>query len=137
MLRSNIALAVASMLALLSLVAWAEPAPEEADAGSRAESSTRSRCKGEEVNLNFVDADLPEVVRFIAETTGRRFILSSNTPATKITIFSPRPVCPCEAFDAFVATLAANDLTVVRRGRYYVIMAAEKAVRSPIPIYVE
>lgn len=133
MSRSNVAIAAASLCALASLVARAGPTPEDADGGSTA----RSRCKGEEVNLNFVDAELPDVARFIAETTGRRFILPGNAPATKITIFSPRPVCPCEAFDAFVATLAANNLTVVRRGRYYVIVTAEKAVRSPAPVFFD
>lgn len=130
-LRYQLAVVIAATACMLPAAARGEAAEAAPDA------TARPRCEGAAVNLNFVAAALPDVVRFIAETTGERFILSGRVPATTITIVSPRPVSPCEAYQAFVAALAANRLTVVRRGRYLLIVTAEEAVRGPIPVVVD
>lgn len=101
--------------------------PEEAD----------RRCRGRTVTLNFFEAQLQDVIAVISGATGRRFIVSGSLPEARITIISPRPVCPNEAYEAFLSALAAQRLTVVRRGRFHVVMTAERAARGPIPVFVE
>ncbi len=113
------------------------PSSARAEEGSGRQPAAGSRCRGGEVNLNFVDAELPAVIRFVAEVTGRRFILSGAVQAAPITIFSPRPICRSEVYEVFLSVLAANNLTVVRRGGYHLITTAEDAVRSPIPLVIE
>ena len=108
-----------------------------AEPAASASKERASRCKGAEVNLNFHEAELVDVIATISKATGRRFILDGAVPATKITIFSPRPVCPGEAYEAFLGALAMNGLAVVRQGRYHVVMTAARAVRSPIPVVVD
>jgi len=129
-LCSLLFLAIAAVCLFSIATAGAAPTPAAAKEDA-------SRCKGAAVNLNFHDADLIDVIATISKATGRRFILDGAAPATKITIFSPRPVCPGEAYEAFLSALAMNGLAVVRRGRYHVVMTTAKAVRSPIPVVVD
>lgn len=97
----------------------------------------RSRCPGREVNINFVDAPLSDVLALVTKTTGRRFILSGDMGTTKISVFSPRPICPDEVDELLDSALAAQGLTLVKRGRFEVVTPTAKAVRSPIPVFIE
>ena len=123
-------------LVVVAVVLGAAIASAEEGGGGSDEGRLR-RCKGAEVNLNFVEADLATVIAAVSKITGRRFIVTGSPPPVKITVFSPRPVCPDDAFQAFLSALAANGLTVVRRGRFYVVMSADDAVRGPVPVVVE
>jgi type II secretory pathway component GspD/PulD (secretin) len=96
-----------------------------------------ARCRDGEITLNFVEANLVDVVRFVSETTGRRFILSNVPGATTVTVFSPTPVCRREIYEVFLAILAQNNLAVVRHGRFHVITSAADAVRGPIPVVTD
>lgn len=95
------------------------------------------RCKGAAVNLNFVDAELLDVINFVSKTTGRRFMVAGPPPAVKLTVVSPRPICPNEVYSVFLSVLAANGLTVVKRGRFLEVVSTDRAVKSPIPIVIE
>lgn len=121
--RWELVFMVVVVAALIGAAAAAEP--------------VRSRCPGAEVNLNLVDAELPEVIALASKITNHRFILRSGLPATKITIFSPRPVCPDEAYEAILSALAGEGLTVVKRGRSSLVLPLDEAVRSPIPVIVD
>ena len=62
--------------------------------------------------------------RVIGELTGKRFIFGGKVRNIKATVFSPQKVTVAEAYQAFLAVLAANHLTVVPRGRFYKIVDA-------------
>lgn len=96
-----------------------------------------SRCQGREVTLNFVEAELRDVVAVISSATGRRFILSGALPESRITIISPLPVCPSEAYQAFLSALAMQGIAVVRNGRFHLVMTANQATRGHIPIITD
>jgi general secretion pathway protein D len=72
--------------------------------------------------FDFEDADLPELVRFIGNITGKRFILTGKLPAVHATVHSPEPVTADEAYGAFLSILQANGLTVVRSGDFWNIL---------------
>ena len=126
-----------ALVLALAIALAAHPVTAEESQSNEASSEQNRRCKGAAVNLNFVDAELIDVIAFISKTTGRRFIVSGSPPPVKITVFSPRPVCPDEAYQAFLSALAVNGLTVVKRGRFWEIVTAERAVKSSIPIVLE
>jgi general secretion pathway protein D len=86
------------------------------------------------VNLNFTDAELPELVRAIAVATGRRFIITGKVRSIKASLFSPSPVTAGEAYQAFLSVLAANGMTVTPAGRYLKLVESGEAVSTPIPL---
>lgn len=88
--------------------------------------------KGQRVNLNFTDVELSELVRAISVATGRRFIISGKVRSIKASLFSPSPVSPGEAYQAFLSVLASNGMTVVPSGRY--LKLVESDVTHPVPI---
>ena len=97
----------------------------------------RSRCKGAEVNLNFVDAELTVVIEALSKATKKRFIVHDAPAKTRLTIVSPTPVCPDEAYEAFLSALAMEGLAVIKQGRFHVVTTAAKAVRSAVPIVID
>lgn len=85
------------------------------------------------ITIDFRDADLNDVVKFISATTGRNFIISDSLRAgKKITIISPNPVTPAQAFQAFLSALEMNGLTIVRSGAFYKVLDVNSAPNQPI-----
>jgi general secretion pathway protein D len=72
--------------------------------------------------FDFEDADLPALVRLVGGITGKRFILSGPLPVIRATVHSPEQVTADEAYEAFLAILQANGLTVVPSGEFWKIM---------------
>lgn len=86
------------------------------------------------VRIDFVDADLKDVVKYFSELTGRNFILAENLSG-KITIMSPSPVTSGEAYEAFLAALDAAGFTTVVEGRFTRIVKSADAAKEPIRFY--
>ena len=76
-------------------------------------------------------------MRFVARVTRRRFIVPSEVRDLHVTIVSERPVTPAELYDGFLAVLQMNGLTVVRRGRYHVIVGTDDIAGQTIPVVTD
>jgi len=88
------------------------------------------------VSLDFEEAPLWDVVKFIACITQRNYIVAANMKAGKtITILSTSKVTVYEAYRAFLSALDVNGLTVVPAGPFYKIVETAKAKSEPVPIY--
>ncbi len=88
------------------------------------------------INMDFEEAPLKDVVKFIACITQRNFMLSSSFGSGKsVTILSTTPVTVYEGYKAFLATLDINGLTVVPSGAFYKIVETAKAKTEVVPIY--
>jgi general secretion pathway protein D len=72
--------------------------------------------------FDFEDADLPALVRLVGGITGKRFILTGQLPVVHATVHAPEPVTADEAYQAFLAILQANGLTVVPSGDFWKIL---------------
>jgi general secretion pathway protein D len=81
--------------------------------------------------FDFENADLPELVRLIGGITGKRFVLTGTLPAVRATVRSPGPVTADEAYEAFLAILQANGLTVVRSGAFLKIVLSPGVPPEP------
>ena len=81
------------------------------------------------VSIDFQNLKLEDFTKLIACMTGKRFLLSSGVSG-QITIMSPEPVTMYEAYKAFLSALEANNLTTVKRGKFYRIVAKTKARTS-------
>ncbi|MBO5752200.1 MAG: type II secretion system secretin GspD, partial [Proteobacteria bacterium] len=90
--------------------------------------------KNLKITLDFRDAELSDVVKLMSAQTGRNFIIADSLRAgKKITIISPNPVTQAEAYQAFLAALQMNGLTIVQSGKFYKIVELNNGVKEPIP----
>ncbi len=64
-------------------------------------------------SFDFPQADIQEVVKAISKLTGKNFIIDQAASRGKITILAPSQITVAEAYRAFLAALAMNNLTVV------------------------
>jgi len=128
-------------LALLSLLI-ASPAaaqtettpPDRFATGLEADPPSTPR-RGERVDFNLEDGDLMDLVRMMTTITGHRFIINTTrTRQLTATVAAAEPVTRAEAYRAFLAILNLNGLTVVRRGRYHVIVDSEGVARRPLAV---
>jgi general secretion pathway protein D len=87
------------------------------------------------VAFSLEDADLSELVRAIAQLTGKRFIVGGKVKNIKATVYSPQKVTVAEAYQAFLAILETNGLTVVPHGRFLKIIDSTDAASDDTPIF--
>lgn len=90
------------------------------------------------VTLDFNDVDLPVVVRFMSELTGRNFVLDDTAKknAGKVTIFSPSKVTVDQAYHMFLAALEVNRLTAIPKGNVVeIVQSAEAPPERSVFVY--
>jgi len=87
------------------------------------------------VAFSLEDADLSELVRVIAQLTGKRFIFGGKVRNIKATVYSPQKVTVAEAYQAFLAILETNGLTVVPHGRFLKIIDSAGSAAQDTPIF--
>ena len=68
--------------------------------------------RGEDITLNFVNANIDAVARTMATLTGRNVVVDPRVKGT-ITMTTERPVSPAAAYSQFLATLRLQGFTVV------------------------
>lgn len=87
------------------------------------------------VSLVLEDAELSELVRTIGQLTGRRFIVASpHAKGLKATLFAPEKVTVAEAYEAFLAVLQANALTVIPSGAFWKIVDTQDVAKQATPV---
>ncbi|MBU1053085.1 MAG: type II secretion system secretin GspD [Proteobacteria bacterium] len=79
----------------------------------------------EKISFNFVDIDLPVVVKFVSEITGKNFIFDEDVRG-KVTIIAPSKISINDAFGLFTSVLALKGYTVIPTiaGMYKIIPTA-------------
>ncbi len=88
------------------------------------------------ISVDFEEAPLYDVVKFIACITQRNYLIAANLKTGKsITILSTTPVTVYEAYKAFLAALDINGLTAIPAGKFYKIIDTAKAKTEPVPLY--
>lgn len=80
--------------------------------------------------------DIHSLLKRISQITCRNFIVSEDVKGkNEITIISHQPVTVDQAYAAFLAALAANNMALVRAGQYYKVVERKEAAKQPIPMY--
>jgi len=114
------------------------PAPDPADhPPTLAPPELRFEPKSPDYKVSLVleDAELSELVRTIGQLTGRRFIVASaHAKGLKATLFAPEKVTVAEAYEAFLAVLQANALTVIPSGAFWKIVDTQDVSKLPTPV---
>ncbi len=123
------AVAMACFPALAIAAPPAPPAPLDASFVHKPKAPT------DKVDLQLEEADLGELVRVIGELTGKRFVIASPKLAkTKASVYAPQKVTVAEAYQAFLAVLTANGLTVIPQAGFYKIVESQDVARQLTPI---
>ncbi|MEW6262537.1 MAG: type II secretion system secretin GspD [Thermodesulfobacteriota bacterium] len=78
------------------------------------------------VAIDFRDADIRVVAKFISEITGKNFVFDSDVKE-KVTVFSPTEVTADEAYRLFETVLKVNGYTTVPSDGVIKIVSSKKA----------
>jgi len=97
----------------------------------------KKKSEGYRFTFNLQDVTLEDLIRIIANITGKRFILGGKMRNITATIYAPTKITVNEAYRAFLSVLEVNGLTAVPSGSYYKIVESAGAVQRALPIYNE
>ncbi|HTT75636.1 MAG TPA: type II secretion system secretin GspD [Candidatus Binataceae bacterium] len=75
------------------------------------------------ITMNFQNVDIPVLVKFISQITGRNFVLDESVRG-RVTVISPTPVTPEQAYRTFLSVLQLKGLTTVQAGSVIKIVPA-------------
>jgi general secretion pathway protein D len=81
---------------------------------------------GEKVNLDFNEVDIKLLVKFIAEITGKNFVVDEKVKG-KVTIISPQMVTAGEALKTLESTLEVYGYSLIEAGRVTKVVPAVEA----------
>ena len=96
----------------------------------------QERKKKGKFTFEFNKAEIIDVVKAISDMMQRNFIIPEKLKSQRITILSPQQITANEAYQVFLAALAANNITIVRIGKFYKLVEAKNSIREPIPTCV-
>ena len=87
------------------------------------------------IAMDFQDVDLPVLVKFISEITGRNFIVDEKVRG-KVTIISPGKISVDEAYLVFQSVLQVKGFTTVQAGQVIKIVQTAEAKSSTLKTYL-
>ncbi|HNZ91652.1 MAG TPA: secretin N-terminal domain-containing protein, partial [Acidovorax sp.] len=91
---------------------------------------TSSVRPGEQVTLNFANAEIEAVARTMATITGRNVVVDPRVKG-QLTLITERAVAPAAAFQQFLAALRLQGFTVVEAaGLYKVVPEADAKLQG-------
>ncbi|NWF76019.1 MAG: type II secretion system secretin GspD [Nitrospirae bacterium] len=103
---------------------------------SFAETKTQQQSKDKKVTVNFVDVEIPVVVKFISDITGKNFVFDDNVKGS-VTIIAPSKLSVDDAYNLFTSVLEIKGFTVVPSGKVYKIVPLQQAKQSGTEIVKE
>ncbi|MFA4918295.1 MAG: type II secretion system secretin GspD [Thermodesulfovibrionales bacterium] len=89
----------------------------------------KSRIKEKKVSFNFVEVDIPVVVKFISEVTGKNFVFDEKVKGA-VTIIAPSKLSVDDAFSLFTSVLELKGFTIISSGKVYKIVPVSQAKQS-------
>ncbi|MSP54551.1 MAG: type II secretion system protein GspD [Myxococcales bacterium] len=111
-----------------------EPPPPAGPTGGVNEKKVPCVPPSTKVTMDYVDASLMDITRYMAEITCRNFILSDDLKG-QITIISHQQVSVSEAYEAYLSALEVAGYTTVTVGKNTKVVATGKAGNAPLKIY--
>ena len=110
-------------------------AGEAPPGGEPAASKQKAPCmpsKGK-ITMDYVDAPVGDVVKYMAEITCRNFIIKDDLSG-KVTIISHQQVGVDEAYEAFLSALEINGYTTVQVGKNTQVVPTTEAANHPLRV---
>ncbi|MBI1362758.1 MAG: type II secretion system protein GspD [Proteobacteria bacterium] len=85
------------------------------------------------ITLDFEDVDIRSLIRYMAEATGRNFIVD-NQLSGKVTIVNPTPLSTAEAFEIFESLLNGAGYAIVPSGSVDRIVPLSEVSKEPVEV---
>ena len=79
------------------------------------------------LTLDFKDADIHTLIKYISEATGRNIITDPSVKG-KVTVYSPVKISPDEAFETFVSILQVQGYAVQKSGTAYKVVPLKEGL---------
>ena len=95
--------------------------------------SAAPAASAQSVTLNFKDAELDAVIGWVAEQTGRNFVVDPRVKS-KVTIVSGKPLDKDEIYQVFLSVLQVHGFAAVPAGEVTKIMPDVNAKQSGVPL---
>lgn len=92
-----------------------------------------SYAEEETYTLNFKDADIKELIKFVADTTGYTVIMDPKIRAN-IQVISKEPVNQQELYDLFLSVLSMNGFAAIRNNNILRIVSDKTVRTQPVPV---
>lgn len=108
------------MLLLFSVKVYAQSAEE-------VQKQAQEQRRTGKVYLNFQNADISLIVKFMSELTGKNIVLDPNVKGS-LTISSAKPLSIKEAWDLFVLSLSMQGYGVIEEKNFVRIVPLQQAV---------
>jgi len=86
------------------------------------------------IMLDFVNKPIMDLIKYMAEITGRNFILTDDIKG-EITIISHKPVSVPAAYEAFLSALEQTGYTTVTVGNVTKVVSSGTAGKTPIRVH--
>lgn len=86
-----------------------------------------------EVTMNFANADIRSVIRFVAEFSHKNFLIDNRVKG-KVTIVSPTPIPAKDAYKVFLSILEINGYTAVTSGDVVKIIPIAEGKQKGLPV---
>lgn len=144
-LRSLEPVDLAGHLPAIALSTPVSPAPPaaKAAAGPRhppetdvSETSPLRPDTASEVTMQFENAPLRTYIQWVAEVTGRNFIVDDNVTGN-ITVYSGRALPFSEIYRVFLSILDIKGFAAIQSGGVTKIVARQKATQTELPILID
>jgi len=114
----------------LSALAQAPPEPSPTPNG---DGSPPALGPDDLVLMDFQDVELPTLVKFISEITGRNFLLDEKVQG-RVSVVSPNKITVQEAYQVFQSVLQVKGFTLVDAGPVTKIIANKDAKETDLPL---
>lgn len=98
------------------------------------DSQDKQKSTKDPAYLNFVEADLKDILHAVSDITGENFIVAPGVKNVKITIQTTRPVPRSEVFGVFESILNVNGLVAVKAGSYYKIVRSKSVKQLAVEV---
>ncbi len=83
--------------------------------------------------VNFKDSDIQEVIKFIADVTGRTIIIDPRVKG-RVKVISSKPLTEEELLDLFRTVLEVSDFTTIDSDGLIRVVPMKDARSSPVPV---
>ncbi|HYD48078.1 MAG TPA: type II secretion system secretin GspD [Terriglobales bacterium] len=110
-------------------------APAATDARTIAQAPAPVNAQDRTIIMDFQDVELPVLVKFISEITGRNFIVDEKVRG-KVTIISPGKITVDEAYLVFQSVLQVKGFTTVQAGQVIKIVQTAEAKSSTLKTFL-
>lgn len=117
MLKQSMAIVMATIMIFSGIPAWSQDAEQPEQTWT----------------VNFKDTDIEEVIKFVADVTGRTIVMDPRVKG-RVKVISQKPVNKRELYNLFRDILEVHDFAVVEVGEVTRIIPLKDARSAPIPV---